>query len=117
MPRSMDAAEVIVCSRVVSFAKELSLFDVIFEGDSRWVVQDINNKGVNLTLYGHVIKEIHYVCSILHRTSFQHVTRGGGGNKLAYALARQAISSTDIDVWVEELPNDLDDVLQLDLIH
>ena len=79
MPHSMDATEVVVCSRVVSFAKELSLFDVIFEGDSRWVVQDINNKGVNLTLYGHVIKEIHYVCSILHRTSFQHVTRGGGG--------------------------------------
>ena len=40
-----------------------------------------------------------------------------GVSKLAYTLARQAISSTDIDVWVEELPNDLDDVLQLDLIH
>lgn len=77
MPHSVDAAEVIVCSRVVSFAKELSLFNVIFEGDSRRVVQAINNRGVNLTLYGHVIKEIHYVCSILHRTSFQHVKSGG----------------------------------------
>ena len=77
MPHSVDAAEVIVCSRVVSFAKELSLFNVIFEGDSRRVVQAINNRGVNLTLYGHVIREIHYVCSILHRTSFQHVKSGG----------------------------------------
>ena len=77
MPHSVDAAEVIVCSRVVSFAKELSLFNVIFEGDSRRVVQAINNRGVNLTLYGHVMKEIHYVCSILHRTSFQHVKSGG----------------------------------------
>lgn len=35
---SMDAIEVVACSRAVSFAKELSLFDVTFERDSNRVV-------------------------------------------------------------------------------
>ena len=45
--------------------------------------------------------------------SFQHVKREG--NKLAHALVRRAVVCVDIDVWVEELPMDLDDVFNLDL--
>ena len=38
-----------------------------------------------------------------------------GGNKLAHALARRAVSSADLDVWVEELAFDLESVFQSDL--
>ena len=31
---------------------------------------------------------------------------------LAQALARRAVSSADYDVWVEELPSDLESVFQ-----
>ena len=31
------------------------------------------------------------------------------GNRLAYGLARRAILSADINVWVKELPGDLED--------
>ena len=41
--------------------------------------------------------------------------RGGGGNKLAHALARRTVITADFDVWVEELPNDLVDVFRSDL--
>ena len=35
---------------------------------------------------------------------------------LAHALARKAVSSANCDVWVEELPSDLEDVFQTDFI-
>ena len=65
-------------------------------------------------MFGHVIKEIQGSCSSFTRISFQHVKREG--NKLAHALARRVVVSADIDVWVEELPIDLEDVFQMDLI-
>ena len=37
------------------------------------------------------------------------------GNKLAHALARRAVASADFDVWLEELPRDLEDIFQFDL--
>ena len=37
------------------------------------------------------------------------------GNVLAHSLARRAVLTADTDVWVEELPSDLDDVFQNDL--
>ena len=37
------------------------------------------------------------------------------GSKLAHALVRRAILSADIDVWLEDLPCDLDDVFRFDL--
>ena len=43
---------------------------------------------------------------------FFHVRRGG--NKLAHELARRAVLSADTDVWVEDLPDDLDAVFRSD---
>ena len=77
------------------------------------VVQAVTNKRENLTLFGHVVKEIHGLCSSFTRISFQHVRREG--NKLGHALARRAVLSADTVVWVEELPTDLEDVFQMDL--
>ena len=57
-PHLVDAAEVLACNWSVAFEKELWLFSVIVEGDYKWVVQAVTNKGENLTMFGHVIKEI-----------------------------------------------------------
>ena len=38
----------------------------------------------------------------------------GEGNKLAPELARRVILSADTDVWVEDLPDDLDTVFRSD---
>ena len=113
-PHSVDAAEALACSRAVVFAKELCLLSVIVEGDSMQIVQAASNKRANLTLFGHVINEIHESCSSFNRISFQHVRRDG--NKLAHSLARRAVLSADTVVWVEELPTDLEDVFQMDLV-
>ena len=50
-------AEALVARRAVEFARELSLFDVILEGDCLWVVQALNASGTCNTLYGHIVNE------------------------------------------------------------
>ena len=65
------------------------------------------------TLYGHIVNETNRLGAVLRHCSYQHV--GQDGNKLAHCLARRAVSTIDIDVWVEDLPRDLDVVFQSDL--
>ena len=79
--------------------------------------------------YGYLIKPkrfgnlrpvlLHYIKPVFGLSwtcliSFQHVRREG--NNLAHALARRAVLSADIVEWVEELPTDLEDVFQMDLV-
>ena len=45
--------------------------------------------------------------------SFKHIKRDE--NKLAHVLARRAILTADTDVWLENLPPNLDDVFHYDL--
>ena len=78
------------------------------------IVQAASNKRANLSLFGHVINEIHDSWSSFSRISFQHVRRDG--YMLAHSLARRAVLSADTVVWVEELPTDLEDVFQMDLV-
>ena len=105
-PQFVEHAEALAARRVVILVKELMLFQVCFEGDCQRVIQAINAPGACRTLFGHIIEEIHYFSSSLVSCSFIHVQRKG--NKLAHALARRAVLSANTDVWVEELPNDLD---------
>ena len=73
----------------------------------------ICNKERNLfqIMYGYVVDDIRFLSSSIF-CSFLHVKRKG--NRLTYALARQAVSSADTDVWLEDLPPNLNDVFQFD---
>ena len=44
---------------------------------------------------------------------FQHVRRDG--NRLAHSLAKKSVLFADLEVWVEDLPEDVDVVFQSDL--
>ena len=106
-PQSVEHAEALAIHRVVILVKELMLVQVCFEGNCQRVIQAINAPSACRTLFGHIIEEIRCFSSSLVGCSFIHVRREG--NKLAHALDRRAVLSADTDVWVEELPNDLDD--------
>ena len=83
----------------------------MLEGDCLRVVSALNSKDCCNTLYGNVVEETHHQACKFHFCRFTHVRRGG--NKLAHA--RRAVSYADLDVWVEELPFDLESVFQYDL--
>ena len=108
---SVDLVEALAMSRAVSFAKELSIHQMVIEGDSLRVIQAINGTRPVRTMYGHVIDDIRFLSSSIS-CSFLHVKRKV--NRLAHALARRAVSFANTDVWLEDLPPDLDDVFQFD---
>lgn len=54
---SVEMAEALVTRRVVLFAKDLSLFRVIIEGNCLWVIQALKCSGRCRTLFGHIIDE------------------------------------------------------------
>ena len=66
-------------------------------------------------MYGNVVEETRCQVSKFLFCSFSHVR--WDGNQLAHALARRAISSTGLDVWVEELPIELESVFQTDFLN
>ena len=111
LPHSVEQAE----SQAVTLAKELCLSRMAFEGDCQKVIAAINSSGACHTLFGHVIEEICCLSSTLVTSCFVHTC--WDGNKIAHALARKAVLIADIDVWVEELPDDMDDVLHYEIIQ
>ena len=91
MVQSVKLAEVFAARRAVVFAKELSLFQVMIEGDCLLVIQALNNSGQCNTLYDHVVEETQSLGSTLQHYQFQHVRREG--SRLVHALARGAVVS------------------------
>lgn len=98
----VEIVEALASRRAVEFARDLSLFYAILEGDCLRVMQALIASGGCNTLYGHIVNETKRLGGALRRCSFQHVHRDK--NNLAHSLARRAALSTDIDVWVEDLP-------------
>ena len=80
---------------------------MVVEGDSLRVIQAIVAARPSKTMFGHVIAEIHNLVSNVN-CSFCHVKREG--NTLVHALACRAVAFVDFDVWLEDLPHDLEDV-------
>ena len=113
LPSSVESVEAMAARRAILLAQEISLTRVVMEGDSLKVIEAINSPKQCRTQWGHIIEDIKIASLYLQECSFCHVSRGG--NNLAHSLARRAVLTADTDVWLEELPQDLDDVFQSDL--
>ena len=87
-------AEALAARRAMDFTRELSLFDVIPEGDSLRVIQALNCPGCCNTLFGDIVNET--LGGYLRQCKFQHIC--WEGNRLAHGLARKTISFADIDI-------------------
>ena len=115
LPQSVEHAEALAASQAVTLARELCLSQMVFEGDCQKVIAAINLTGACHTLFGHSIDEIRCLSSSLVSSCFVHTRREG--NKIAHALARRAVLTADTDVWVEELPSDVEDVFHSEFIQ
>ena len=83
------------------------------EGDCLRVIQALQDSDHYFTLFGHIIEKTKRLGSFLRRCQFQHVRRNG--NLLAHSLARRVALAANTNVWVEDLPIDLEVVFQSDL--
>lgn len=62
---------------------------------------------------GHIIHDIKRLGSCMQFCRFSQTCRGI--DRLAHSLARRVVLAVDTNVWLEELPQVLDDVFQFDL--
>ena len=110
--QSVDMAEALAARRAVIFARELSLFNIIVEGDCLHVIQALQRTDPCNMLFGHIIDETKRMGQMLRGCRFQHVRREG--NSLAHSLAKKTVLTADMEVWVEALPEEVADVFQSD---
>ena len=106
-------AEALTARSPVIFARELSLFNIIVEGDCLHVIQALKCSGPCPLLFGHIIDETKRLGRVLRSCMSQHVR--WDGNRLAHSLAKKTILFVDLEVWVEDLLEDMDVVFQSDL--
>ncbi|KAK9989549.1 hypothetical protein SO802_029788 [Lithocarpus litseifolius] len=99
--------------KAVELALEIGISNVIFEGDSDIIYRELISTDPSLALHGHVIQDIRCLVSSFVSFSFTHVRRQG--NNVAHALARWAINSSNSTVWMEDVPPDIQYVVQADL--
>ncbi|XP_075651133.1 uncharacterized protein LOC142621681 [Castanea sativa] len=111
--QSVEMAEAMAARRAVMFAAELCVFRVIIEGGCSRVIAALKGFGRCRTLFGYIIDESKRIGVTLMSCLFQHVRREG--HRLAHCLAKKAVLFVDTDVWVESLPEDVENFFHLDL--
>ena len=86
------------------FAKELSLHEVLLEGDSQIVINALADGRADQSIYGHIIDDILHEAAQLSFTDFIYVNRNC--NRVANTLAKKAKSGVEFKVWLEDIPKE-----------
>ena len=66
LPQIVVEVEILACHRVVIFALELSLHEVVFEGDAARVINAIKSRTTEHSSFGHIIDDIYHSSSQLN---------------------------------------------------
>ena len=113
LPTTMMEVEMLACRRAVTFAIEVGIQDITFEGDSLTMIRAINSGGASEAPYGNLIEDILVYVSSFSSVVFKHVKRPC--NKVADALAKKAKFGDMFQAWMEELPPDITPLAVLDV--
>jgi hypothetical protein len=87
----------------------VGFFEVIFEGDSVQVVEEILSNPLYLSSSGHLIESIAQEQNCFRSVSFVHVNRKC--NNVANILAKEAVERYEEMCWLEETPNCIGSVI------
>ena len=63
--------------------------------------------------FGHLITDIHYLASCFSKIQYSHVR--SHCNTVAHSLTRRAISLSQMQVWMEDVPPNINHVFQANL--
>ena len=113
LPTTIAQVEALAARRAAEFALEIGIDQVIIEGDSEVIYKDLIDPGPSLALHGHIICDTLQFANVFSRCTFNTV--GRTGNFVAHHLARRAISTHVLNVWMEEVPQDILQFVQADL--
>ena len=105
--------ETLAACQPVEFALELGFENIVLEGDSEVLIKLLNSCSRSLAPFGHIISDIIFLASCFSCFRATHVRRHC--NKVAHSLARRAISSSPLSVWMKDVLLALLFVIQADL--
>ena len=103
--QSMAELEVVACQRAVQFALEIGLTQVVVEGDSVTVIEALKNATGQFASYGNILDDIRFQSTNFQFIDFSFTSRAC--NSVADALAKKANSGVGLQVWLEDLPEDI----------
>ena len=112
LPSTTIEVEALVAQRAMEVALEIGLNKGVLEGDSLILMNALKTNSHSLAQFGHIIKDIQFLASQFSIISFSHVKRHC--NTIAHSIARRALSFSSLQVWMEDVPLELADVLQVD---
>ena len=105
LPNAVATVEALACRRAMFFAKELGLFDCVFEGDAQVIVKAIQREDSSHPEYGQVLSDVLFLAADFCVCTFSHVKRAG--NSIAHFLARQCMFGDELQVWSDSIPKDI----------
>lgn len=112
LPTTVAQVEASAARRAVEFAQELGITRAIIEGDSEIICNDLLNPSPSLSLHGLLIRDAQVLALSFTSITFAHVSRQG--NTVAHSLARMAILSQSLNIWMEDVPPDILQYVQAD---
>ena len=93
---------------------ELGLSSSLIEGDSEVVYRALQASDWHHSSIGEIVKDIVSIAGSRRTFSFSHTRRQG--NNAAHALAKRAIVSFLLLVWMEHVPLDISPFVVADLL-
>ena len=103
--QSVAELEALACQRVVQFALEIGLNQVVIKGDSVTVIEVLKNGTSQFASYGNILDDIRFQSTSFQYVEFSHTSCVY--NFVADALAKKANSGVGFQVWLEDLPEDI----------
>lgn len=106
-------SEMMATTYAVTFSKEVGFFEVIFERDTLNVIKEVNCNPPFLSSVVHLVEGIRNEMGFFRTYSIVHVARGL--NEAAHILAKTMIANVVDDVWLEEIPLCILEIITRDL--
>ena len=113
LPTTVLEVEMLACRRAVTFAIEVGIQDIPFEGDSLTVIRAINSGGASEAPYDNLLEDILVSVSSFSLVVFEHVKRTC--NRVVDALAKKAKFGDVFQAWMEDLPPNIAPLAVLDV--
>ena len=111
-PSSVETVELLAARRVIILVQELGFENSIFEGDSKTIINSLQNSDQLKSFIGHLVPDTLSFVNSLRSWLFSHI--GRQGNTITHALTRRARLSSPLDVWMESVPPNILHVLSVD---
>ncbi|XP_075673362.1 uncharacterized protein LOC142642791 [Castanea sativa] len=113
LAQSVADVEALACLKAVSFAQEIGLTRVVFEGDSAIIIGALNQATGEVANYGNIIEDIRQQVGVFQFVVFSHTSRVC--NSVADALAKKAKVVMVEQLWLGDIPSDIAPLVYLDI--